>query len=293
MFDTEKFILVIQKKECIWNIHNADYRNRGKRQCWQEVCQEMYPDWEKKSASEKREKGIDLQKKWKNIKDRFVKDMRAERNQKGGSAAQKRKKYIFSEILQFLLPQSEDHSTEYSIPVETMKNEDTPPPEPSNEDSIENDAVISDNETVPQLTNPRKRRMKKKSEKRSFEQKLLNFQESGIRNLQCEEDEDLSFFKSILSGVRTLNDDQKTEFRIEVLQTLQRIKRNYILHIQNSTSFPTRHPDEQSNFHSVSPASCSSNQSSSFHYSNQTNIPTQVLSPKSEQISDVSEIYDT
>jgi hypothetical protein len=57
MFDTEKFILVIQKKECIWNIHNADYRNRGKRQCWQEVCQEMYPDWEKKSASEKREKG--------------------------------------------------------------------------------------------------------------------------------------------------------------------------------------------------------------------------------------------
>jgi hypothetical protein len=198
----------------------------------------------------------------------------------------------------FLLPNKKprhfkNSSTEYSIPVETMKNEDTPPPEPSNEDSIENDAVISDNETVPQLTNPRKRRMKKKSEKRSFEQKLLNFQESGIRNLQCEEDEDLSFFKSILSGVRTLNDDQKTEFRIEVLQTLQRIKRNYSLHIQNSTSFPTRHPAEQSNFHSVSPASCSSNQSSSFHYSNQTNIPTQVLSPKSEQISDVSEIYDT
>ncbi|KAF5276315.1 hypothetical protein FQR65_LT16416 [Abscondita terminalis] len=44
-FDTEKFIILIQEKQCIWNVSSEEYKNRDKRiDAWKEILEELHPD---------------------------------------------------------------------------------------------------------------------------------------------------------------------------------------------------------------------------------------------------------
>ncbi|CAG9773364.1 unnamed protein product [Ceutorhynchus assimilis] len=116
MFVVEKFLMLVESKECLWKISAKDYSNRDKKtNAWQEICKEMFPDWEELDQDEKREKGPEVQKKWKNLKDRFQKEVRREKAVRSGSAASKKKKYVYYDIMQFLLPQLESRSTESNI----------------------------------------------------------------------------------------------------------------------------------------------------------------------------------
>ncbi|CAG9770625.1 unnamed protein product [Ceutorhynchus assimilis] len=165
--------MLVESKECLWKISDKDYSNRDKKtNAWQEICKEMFPDWEELDQDEKREKGISMgckifhnavhvsltlfatvllpmtnsccraakcvsvakyleqnrifltymnlqgqksKKKWKNLKDRFQKEVRMEKAVRSGSAASKKKKYVYYDIMQFLLRQLESRSTESNI----------------------------------------------------------------------------------------------------------------------------------------------------------------------------------
>ncbi|KAJ8910133.1 hypothetical protein NQ315_003504 [Exocentrus adspersus] len=54
MSETENLILAVEKYPCLWDIRNEDYHNRDMKElAWQQVCLEMYKDWECQSATEK------------------------------------------------------------------------------------------------------------------------------------------------------------------------------------------------------------------------------------------------
>jgi hypothetical protein len=64
--------------------------------------------------------GKELMKKWKAVRDNFVKDLRQQRNMTTGQPALKKKRYVYFDQLQFLLPIVGDGK-------ETFSN--IPPPE--------------------------------------------------------------------------------------------------------------------------------------------------------------------
>lgn len=54
MFDTEKFIKVVEARPCLWDVSCADYQNRFvKNAAWEEVGKEMHADWNNTSKEEK------------------------------------------------------------------------------------------------------------------------------------------------------------------------------------------------------------------------------------------------
>ncbi|KAF5277318.1 hypothetical protein FQR65_LT16008 [Abscondita terminalis] len=250
MFDTEKFIVHVQARECLWKISCAEYNNRDKKiKCWQEVCAEMFEEWETLDAATKRDKGIDLQKKWKNLKDRFMKDVRAEKEVRSGNAASKKKKYVYSEIMQFLMPQMERRRYHHSQ-IKTESNVQ------GNEADADAVVVGSDNDDVheednndvqtPTTVSNHQRKVPKSTQKQTFENKLLQILEN--RETQQEDDEDLAFFKSILPSVKKLTDIQKTEFRLDVLNSLKKAQTFNIYGAPPNMHHIQLHPSHQ-HFH--------------------------------------------
>jgi len=59
MFDTEKFILLIESNPCIWDIASQDYMDRNvKNTCWLNIAESMYTgNWCELSNAQKNENG--------------------------------------------------------------------------------------------------------------------------------------------------------------------------------------------------------------------------------------------
>lgn len=64
----------------------------------------MYPDWIEMTNEVKNEKGKELMKKWKAVRDLFVKDLRQQKTTSTGQPTLKKKCCICFDHLQFLLP---------------------------------------------------------------------------------------------------------------------------------------------------------------------------------------------
>lgn len=60
-----------------------------------------------------------------------------------------------------------------------------------------------------------------KRKKPDVERALMDFMESQKTKKPLEEDEDVAFFYSVLPTIRTLNIDQKFNFRFQTMQLLQ------------------------------------------------------------------------
>ncbi|CAF4930810.1 unnamed protein product [Pieris macdunnoughi] len=100
-FDTEKFILEIKDRPAIWDSKCADHPDRNKRlKCWEEMIN-IYAK-EDDTPEEKKELGKVLMKKWRNIKDNFVKASKNLKNMKSGSGAKQKSPYTYYNILLFL-----------------------------------------------------------------------------------------------------------------------------------------------------------------------------------------------
>ena len=48
MFDTEKFIYLVEARECIWKTSHSDYGDKlSKMKAWEEIGAEMFPEIER------------------------------------------------------------------------------------------------------------------------------------------------------------------------------------------------------------------------------------------------------
>ncbi|XP_050315608.1 uncharacterized protein LOC126750141 [Anthonomus grandis grandis] len=271
IFDTEKFIILVQNRTCLWDVSDKEYKNRDKKIiAWQEVLKEMYSDQNLSTPEEIRLKGTELQKKWKNIKDRFIKDLKGD--SKSGSAALKKKNL----------------GTESNVPKEAV---DSPENTEGNEDGSEEATPAPHFNQRAAMPNTISRK------KASFEDKLLTLLENRQPPQPLEDDDDLNFFKSLLPAVKTLNPQQKINLRVEILQVLQRVLNPqpfYHNQFQSATYIP---PISQQIFHQTIPSisfsvhPSPSNPSALYDSRPCTSRSLQpILSPTDSQSSDYSEI---
>ncbi|KAG8269684.1 uncharacterized protein LOC124366132 [Homalodisca vitripennis] len=101
MFDTEKFILEVEKRPPLYDVQSKEYSNRNvKAQCWMEVGAAVHDNWEEMTPQMKDEAGKDMMKKWKTLRDNFVRELRIlKKNETGAPATKKRNTFSLTNCL--------------------------------------------------------------------------------------------------------------------------------------------------------------------------------------------------
>jgi hypothetical protein len=138
--------------------------------------------------------------KWQNIRDSFVKSLK----KKSGQSANK--KYLYHDNLLFLLKIVQKDDTQSSIDESQDVNE-------LPEEEAETPVDESTSGTIPKITsNPRK----KARLQNSIDREILDA-------LNKPPDEDEAFFISITPAVRKMSDEDKLDFKMQVLQVIKNI----------------------------------------------------------------------
>ncbi|KAH9635725.1 hypothetical protein HF086_001763 [Spodoptera exigua] len=116
--DCKILISEIEKRTPLYDTSRKEYHDRNlKKKLWNEVCQEVYSSsvWDLMSSEDKTKYGKELQKRWTSLRHCFRRELAAQKNTPSGSAAKKRRKYMYFDSLLFLLPFTEIVDTEGSI----------------------------------------------------------------------------------------------------------------------------------------------------------------------------------
>ncbi|XP_046673246.1 uncharacterized protein LOC124362627 [Homalodisca vitripennis] len=210
--DMEKLIMFVEERSLLWDKSIEEYKDRNKnREAWREICHALFPGFEDKSASEKKQLGDNLLKKWRNIRDRWMKHIRQDKDSKrSGAGASKIKKYIYHDQLQFLKKIAHQHDTESSINV----------PEGNNSVSPTEDIIDNTGTRIPAQPNKPKVTRKRKRNEDEFELKMMKILEQPYD----EEETYFGFFRSMVPTLKTFTTDQFVEFQLGVLGVLKNVK---------------------------------------------------------------------
>ncbi|XP_054284058.1 uncharacterized protein LOC129000971 [Macrosteles quadrilineatus] len=98
MFDVVKFIGEVQTYPALYDLKSKLYNRDKRTESWHQVGLTMYDDWDELDDDEIEHRVKDMARKWKCVRDSFVKDHRAY------VSGNTKKRYCYSEHLQFLLP---------------------------------------------------------------------------------------------------------------------------------------------------------------------------------------------
>ncbi|XP_050300090.1 uncharacterized protein LOC126738694 [Anthonomus grandis grandis] len=117
VLDTERIIVEVEKRPALYNKELKEYSDRNaKEKLWIEVCANVIPKWHEISGAERKDRGKEVQKKWKNLKDScFARELAAQKKIKSGEPAKKRRKYIYFDALLFLLLHQQPRTTSGNV----------------------------------------------------------------------------------------------------------------------------------------------------------------------------------
>ncbi|XP_076030828.1 uncharacterized protein LOC143019011 [Oratosquilla oratoria] len=228
--DTERFILEVEKRPALYNRRlNESCDTNEKKRLWLELCEMFIENWNELSPAEKRDKGKDLQSKWKNLRTCFQRECNAQTSETPGPRGKKRRKYMYFDQMLFLLPTSKDKETAINVDSQNNDRENGNLEEMKN--GIEGEGFcIAEHESanfMHQATNANTTvsttigiHTRKTKSERPFEEQLLEIL-SEMKDRDKEIDEDKYFLLSLLPSFRKLNDDQKFFARCEFLNTLR------------------------------------------------------------------------
>ncbi|XP_076656101.1 uncharacterized protein LOC143360834 [Halictus rubicundus] len=235
LLDIELFIEEVKKYPEIWNVAAEEYHDKTKkRSAWLQVCRAMYDNFDEKHEKDKNEMCTALIKKWRNIKDNFLKSIK--KKTKSGQAADRGRQYIYGRQLSFLRQDGTTTNTQSSL--EDQEEEKLP----ERIEDIEERSIPS---RPPQLytQNTRKR-------KRDIESALINFMNAPVPDPKPNADR--SFFESILPSLTGFSEDQKLEFRCQVLNIICRIRQQNAAacsSVNTQLNFPQHLPNFQPPLH--------------------------------------------
>ncbi|XP_026482506.1 uncharacterized protein LOC113389706 [Ctenocephalides felis] len=174
--------------------------------------------------------------KMENIKDNFTKALKTKRPKGQQWNVKKRRKYIYFDLLAFLLttdvkkenneePEEPDDipcDALMEMPVETQLDENVQFLDPQMPIIHREADEISYNQNH-NLNRRRKRRVPY----RPLEERLIKLldkkQEDTVKSSEDLLDEDKAFFVSLLPSVKRLSDEQRMDFRLDVLNCLKRL----------------------------------------------------------------------
>lgn len=157
--------------------------------------------------------GDEITTKWQNIRDAFVRSLK----KKSGQAMQR--KYVYHDQLQFLFKVVNKDETISSISdteIGDVEQEFEIPISP------ENTPTTSEGSSQLSLVSKKQSNRKRMAERMAdpIESEILK----RLKESSVPVDEDESFFNSMVPTVRKMSDDEKLEFRMGVLQLIQKIK---------------------------------------------------------------------
>ncbi|XP_042909165.1 uncharacterized protein [Parasteatoda tepidariorum] len=123
--DTELLIRLIEERPCLWDRTLEEYKLKTVTiEAWNEVFRLLNPDFESLPVIEKREFGNVITRRWRNIRDSYLKSQKRPYARKTGTPPTFVKKYIFHDELQFL--HKVYSHLENNFTYKENKNADTP-----------------------------------------------------------------------------------------------------------------------------------------------------------------------
>ncbi|GFR69657.1 U4/U6 small nuclear ribonucleoprotein Prp3 [Elysia marginata] len=242
--ETDILLTEIKNRPLLYNTSNPFYKDNARRaEAWREIAKLVFPEAAGKVAEVRRVK--ELQARWKSLRDSYSKHRK--RVLTYGEEGLHCKPYIFAAKLSFLdkfmtfrdPPGGKDNGMNSNVNEEEEEDNDDkssttldfeceeeamighssvkPEPEPSTDF---NDAPESSSNSRfrPVMTPAREQQ---KREFWALEQMMRRIVELENRE---ERDPDMAFFASLLPSLRGFNEDQKLEFRTEVLLLMRAIK---------------------------------------------------------------------
>ncbi|XP_034836476.1 uncharacterized protein [Maniola hyperantus] len=207
-FDTELFIDEIEKRVAIWDMESSDYSNRIiKRRNWEEIVEIFCEAGD--SEEKKKTLGTLLQKKWKGLRDGFVREMKKKKTTPSGSGASSKAKYIYFERLMFLERSTRNKITESNI----------------NTASVEEQEFSGDGEDV---MRPPRSQAKRKKKLNAADEEFISIIKTNLASgnqpqtsNQTESDDDKLFCLSLHKELLKVPEEHRLQTKIEIMKVLQ------------------------------------------------------------------------
>ncbi|KAI5646545.1 alcohol dehydrogenase transcription factor myb/SANT-like domain-containing protein [Phthorimaea operculella] len=195
--DIDTLIVEVQNRPQIWDKSHKEYKDRiVKYKKWDEVCENVIDEWSSLSDKKKKQIGFHLQKKWRNLKDTFLKELAIQKRMgKTRTGVKKKRPYVHFDALSFLASNPPEERTRKSAPGWTDEEDD------QDTERVNIEAVYK----------PRK----------SFAEPLGSTAKRGKMSV----DEDVCFTDMLIPMLRKLDDDQKHFAKVEILNILNLAKR--------------------------------------------------------------------
>ncbi|XP_028170130.1 uncharacterized protein LOC135081956 [Ostrinia nubilalis] len=205
-FDVEMFISEVKKYPEIWDLNCEDYRlKKRKDRAWAEVARVFIADFDDMTATEKNEIYRSLYGKWRNLRDSFVRHLRKDGDSKNS--------YVYANNLAFLNDLYKPGSTQSDEELMNCPEDQKPKRKKIKYNKFED---IWNRDEISPVEDT-----KIKGKDIEF---IDTFPTANCSTSFQMEDEDRSFFDSLLPAVRELTIDQKLEFRSEVISALKNIR---------------------------------------------------------------------
>ncbi|XP_045454005.1 uncharacterized protein LOC123663361 [Melitaea cinxia] len=207
--DAETFINEIKKYKELWSLSCDGYKFKAKDKqlAWANVAKAFIPDFDSMKEVEKAEVYRKLHSKWRNIRDAYVRSLK----RKDGKRA-----YMYAKLLTFLNTRYVDNHTSEG----ESEDESSDEAESVSINKSRNIEVTATSEDESSTIDNLKRRRVEKTDKIEFVE-TPNVQSESVH---VSENEDRSFFDSLLPAVREFDLDQKLEFRCGVLKLIKQIR---------------------------------------------------------------------
>ncbi|XP_045781047.1 uncharacterized protein LOC123878065 isoform X2 [Maniola jurtina] len=202
---TEQLIQAVHSRSCLWNKYDVTYRDKKARdKSWTEVYKEVFPEFDMLKEIMRSRVGQQISKKWFNIRDAYVK------------ASKQRRSYIYMNILGFLDPviQGDKSGAQESF----LDDADD-----QNENWFQTSFVDID-ETPKKKIKRDKIEVTDKDYLEIIEPDNNSLVAILARLVEKEDDDDKLFFTSLIPSVKSLTENAKFEFKIQVMKLLKEFK---------------------------------------------------------------------
>ncbi|RVE54666.1 hypothetical protein evm_000787 [Chilo suppressalis] len=227
-YDPERLIEEVKKRPGIWDFEDAEYRAKNVRhQLWSEVVTELLNTDVKVSKSEMRELEIQLQKKWKSIRDCFQKYVQNPNRTK--------KPYIYNKQLQFLLKNHITRNDGYFCDSDSeeaprqpkvwkpkrrlnLRKDDDQSSEEENNEVSDNDSIKYLNEDVEAPPSKVRKHSKPTTEEFVF---------ASVEPKSDSDDPDRMFLLSLLPHFKSIPEEMRINVKMDLMQVLRNANFGY------------------------------------------------------------------
>lgn len=171
----------------------------------------------------------DVKKKWTNIKDSFVKDVKGKKPRKSRGPPEHRKKYYLFDHLQFLIPFIQESKGGNAVARSAEEGGETTTRKKIRRSLGEGTSSSRAHAATAVAETTAAGKPEMPPDVQQHADLLNNFAGKSASDALCHLDDDLSFLLSLLPTIKSLNEKQKINYKIGVLQVLARLKFNEVL----------------------------------------------------------------